>query len=39
MSAPGVQKRVNLLFGPLLDNGELRGIAVLDVANADAAAR
>ena len=31
------QKRVNLLFGPFLDKGDLRGIAVLDVPDADAA--
>jgi uncharacterized protein len=31
------RKRVNLLYGPLLDTGELRGIAVLDVPTADAA--
>src|SRR5215208_417432 len=30
-------QRVNLLFGPLLDEGDLRGIAVLDVPSADAA--
>ena len=33
------EKRVNLLFGPLLDNSDLRGIVVLDVPNADAAAK
>jgi len=31
------QERVNLLFGPFTDNGDLRGIAVLDVPDADAA--
>jgi uncharacterized protein YciI len=29
--------RTNLLFGPFLDQGDLRGIAILDVADADAA--
>jgi uncharacterized protein YciI len=32
-------KRVNLLFGPLLDDGPLRGILVMDVPNAEAAAK
>ena len=31
--------RVNLLFGPLLDTGDLRGILVLDVPSAEAAAK
>ena len=33
------QKRVNLLFGPLLDDDELQGILVLDVPDAAAAAK
>jgi uncharacterized protein YciI len=33
------QKRVNLLFGPLLDENELQGILVLDVPDAAAAAK
>ncbi len=32
-------RRVNLLFGPLLDDSDLRGILVLDVPNAEAAAK
>jgi uncharacterized protein YciI len=32
-------RKVNLLFGPLLDDGDLRGILVLDVPDAGAAAR
>jgi uncharacterized protein YciI len=32
-------RKVNLLFGPLLDDGDLRGILVLDVPDADAAAK
>ncbi len=31
------RERVNLLYGPFLDDTDLRGIAVLDVADADAA--
>jgi len=31
------QERVNLLYGPFLDDTDLRGIALLDVADADAA--
>ena len=31
------RERVNLLYGPFLDGGELRGIVVLDVADAEAA--
>lgn len=30
-------QRINVLYGPFLDNGELRGIAILDVPNADEA--
>jgi uncharacterized protein len=32
-------RRVNLLFGPLLDDNDLRGILVLDVPTAEAAAK
>lgn len=31
------QERVNLLFGPFTDNGDLRGMVVLDLPDADAA--
>ncbi|HSL22045.1 MAG TPA: YciI family protein [Vicinamibacterales bacterium] len=31
------RERVNLLFGPFLDEGDLRGLAVLDVPDADTA--
>lgn len=33
------RKRVNLLYGPFRDDGDLRGIAVLDVPDADAATK
>lgn len=33
------RERVNLLFGPFTDGGDLRGIAVLDVPDAEAARR
>jgi uncharacterized protein YciI len=33
------RERVNLLYGPFLDDGPLRGIAVLDVASAEEAKR
>lgn len=31
------RERINLLYGPFLDEGDLRGLAVLDVPDADAA--
>lgn len=31
------KERINLLYGPFLDKGDLRGIAILDVKDADAA--
>jgi len=33
------RERVNLLFGPFLDDGDLRGIVVLDLPDADVARR
>ena len=31
------RKRVNMIYGPMLDGGDLQGIAILDVPNAEAA--
>lgn len=33
------RKRINLAYGPLLDGGDLRGVAILDVPSADEARR
>jgi len=33
------RQRINLLYGPFLDNGDLRGILIMDVKDADAAKR
>ena len=33
------RKRINLVYGPVLDNGDLRGIAILDVPSAEDAKR
>jgi len=31
------RKRINLIYGPMLDGGDLQGVAILDVPDADAA--
>jgi len=33
------RKRINLVYGPVLDGGDLRGIAILDIPSADEAKR